>query len=248
MDTTLPGRLRRAKEVATKEIDARLQKIVHHLRNRERLGELLKVFNAEDTRGVGAKSNEFKELAEQVKYEELHTLFELVNLRDNVVRYLGVNETSGNTKKEHELKRRKTLSTIEEFKPYRIAACAVNVHKHGIKGKNHEAAAFEFDFVLLSDKNNDPTQDATQFPVCGMSCMINFGGELFDARWLIHDLVRTWEIFLRNHTNISTRDLRIFLRIEDRKLLGMSEYEMKIPDDLKAYTKEMADERRRLYL
>jgi hypothetical protein len=213
------------------EIKRRLEKVAFYLEERGIVRAALAKYTGRtfcDDSNDNAKRERTRIL--EVETKGMH---ELVHLADNVRKWL---------KKQG---RAPELDVIERFRPFRIGSSLVNVLKHGIRGRNQDCAVVELETLLFSRNGSEPSPDDTLLDI---AVTINYAGELFSLTQLIEDISQLWELFLRYHTRISITDFQVRL---GRILLarkGLSTYSAPMPDGLRGWAQEQANQRKRLDL
>jgi hypothetical protein len=137
------------------------------------------------------------------------------------------------------------LKEIEEFKPHKVAANFVNVHKHGSRGRNRPNAKIDYEAPIFIQRGNKPESSDK---LVDIRSLINFEGVLFDSMEIVEDLIRFWETFLCHHTKIDIKPFvsRIGAVLALRE--GKSQYSAKIPSGVLDDAKAQADERKHIDL
>ena len=160
-------------------------------------------------------------------------LSELVHLVDNVGKWLLADR-----------KTKQELSVIEDLKPFRVASCYVNTQKHGVRGRNKATAVEDIVVHFLAPSGRASAKE--DFRIVDAVTLINYEGDAWQATSLADDLCQLWELFLRNHTSVNTREFRVELAKLLLKRKELSVYSTRLPDGIKPYLQEWADDRKHL--
>lgn len=222
----------KAQEIVDREVTNRLNEIAFHFKQRDSVRSELESYRREDTAEDPPANKNIRELVTRMQNEELHILYELAHLYNNINRYF---EAYGLNKSE--------LEVVNKFKPFRVASNYVNTHKHGTRGGNRPSAKVDYCVWIFEQEGEKPKASD---PICDVASLINYGGELYDCVELIESLIRIWDLFLKYHTHldIQTFELKIgtvFTRRKDQTL-----YAGQIPEGVLKDAKIKADERKYL--
>lgn len=221
----------RTAKAMTADIGSRLERIASHIQEHETRRMEFGQFTGHDTIPSAPTNKSLKRL-ECLYFDNLTFLIsELVHLKDNVKKLLKAHGRS-----QHE------MSVVENLKPYRVASCYVNTHKHGVRGGGKTAVA---DLVFQVSEKPGGKASMDDHLVDSIPA-INYEGETWAMTTLVDDLTQMWELFLRNYTDVDTTEFRV----EIGKLLvacqQQSEYIMPVPTGIDVYLKGLADDRRQL--
>ena len=185
-----------ADEILSEDITSRLNCIALHFERREELCIGLKTYKICEYEQNAARSKEIQGLAEKIQTTEASILHELAHLMDNVKKYYNRNNLP-----EYE------LSVVKNFKPFRIAANFANVKKHCSRGRGKSNARIDFYALVEKSSKHGVSKDDAQ--LVDIQSIINIDGATHEVMDIADSLVRLWELFLRNHTDI---DLSNFIR------------------------------------
>jgi hypothetical protein len=189
----LAGADRRTADAQREEISKRLERVLMHLTERETRRTQLERFTPRDQE---PSAPSYKDLERQVQlyHDELSLLLsELVQLHDNVFKWLKAHRRS-----QHE------LSIVERLPPYRVAACYVGPAKHGGRDRNKTSALGDDVIEFLSDSEGPGGPH-----LIDADPIINYEGERWQGSIIVDDLIQLWELFLRNHTDVDTTTFRV---------------------------------------
>ncbi len=181
-----------AKEVLVADIEKRLGGIAFHFEERHAQCSSISAYTRADSETSGPRRLELDRVVTRIKSAEDSILLKLVHLKDSVEKYY---RSSGRDTNE--------IKIVDLFIPYRVAANFVNVNKHGLRGRNAKSAVHDYSVLAFKQEGAKP---APTDCFAGYITVINFDGETFQTLDMILDLIRLWELFLRNHTEISTDD------------------------------------------
>lgn len=223
-----------AQEIVKKDITDRLDTIALHFEERDSLRSQLEQYTVRDHDSKSPKHKDMNRLLALIQIEEIQTLYELVHLLDNVKKYFkiyGLNNVE--------------LAVIEQFKPYKVAANFVNVHKHGARGRNKPSAKMDYHALIYNRKSEKPSPEDKLIEV---RSLVNFEGVLFESMDIIESLIRIWEMFLRHHTEVEVKPFisRIGAVLAPRR--GQSLYSAKLDKGILADAKRQAEERKHINL
>lgn len=217
-------------ELLTQDVHTRLEKIVFHFEERERLRTELENYTVQDYKPESSRKKDLERSIFRCTSEDINTLYELVHLADNVTSLL--RKTKGAVSH---------IKEIEKDVYFRMAANFVNSHKHGSRGRNQKSAyiAFHQEFFLKAKDGSEADQLLQIKPV------INFDGNLKTAEELIRKLIPMWLQFLVNHTEVGVTSLESTLQEQLKKEKSLSTYAAEVAgiDDL---AKKDAEERKKL--
>jgi hypothetical protein len=224
-----------SQETVKRDIADRLSNIALYFETRYSLRPKLEQYTPRDSSPDSKRNKDLRCLLTQIQNEEIHTLYELVHLLDNAKTYyraFGLNNSE--------------LAVIEQFKPYKVAANFVNVHKHGTRGRNKSSAKMEYYSLVYNGMGKKPSP-SPEAKLIEIGSFINFEGVLFGSMEIIESLIRIWEMFLRYHTEIDVKPFtsRIGAVFEQR---GKFIYAAKLPEGVLKDAKRMADNRKHLDL
>jgi len=223
-----------AKEITTKDITDRLDVITLHIEERSSLRLQLEKYCTHDNNPDSPKHEDLKRIRVRVQNEDIRSLYEIIHLLDNVKKYFKVFGLNN-----------KELSVIENFKPYKVAANFVNVHKHGSRGRGKSSAKMDYYTDIYKQEGDKPGDPDTLIDTCGV---INFEGVLYQATDIIGSLIQLWSLFLRNHTEIDIKAFvsRVNAIVAPRQ--GQTTYSAKLPEGMLADAKRQAEERKHINL
>ncbi len=171
-----------------KDITDRLNTIAFHFEERDALSKELTQYTGADLKSSSARYANLKRLLTRIEQQEVDALYELVHLQDNVKKYLAA---IGSISAE--------IKAIDEFRSFRVAANYVNIHKHGIRGRNAKSAKHDYTYIFYDRKGDKSLPDD---PIDEVANVINYDGSLIPATDIILHLIIAWEMFIKYHTQI----------------------------------------------
>ncbi len=218
-------------EVLQAEILQRLGNVAFYIEEREILRPGLAKYTGKtfcDPSNENAKRDRTR-----ILNVETSLLYELVHLRDTVLKWL---DKQG---------RGSQLLVVERLRPYRIGANLVNVLKHGVRGRGQDSAVIELDALIFARAGDVASPDDTLWDVVAF---VNYGGDLFQLSQIIEDICQVWELFLRHHSPLSLTEFRVRLGRVLLSKKGLRTYSAPICAGLKVWAQQEADRRKRLDL
>lgn len=232
-ESTKKGGTPHIDQVLSEDIIDRLQRIVFHLEERERIRKELPSYSGRDYHErAGEKGKAIARIITRLQVEEIDLLSELTHLLDNVRKYL---RASGKDPGE--------LCVVERSRVFRVASNLVNTYKHGTRGRNQKCAKIDYYFMIAERRKEVAEIDD---PILDVISIVNLDGELFPAPELIDDLIQIWEIFLRNHTSLDFREFRQKFSALLLRRVGKSLYTAAIPEGIKVHADSLAKARKHL--
>ena len=223
----------RTVEAMAADIRRRLERIVAHIQEHEAKRVRFERFTARDEEPSAPAHEDLMQLERLYFDDATFLLSELVHLVDNVGKWLLADR-----------KTKQELSVIEDLKPFRVASCYVNTQKHGVRGRNKATAVEDIVVHFLAPSGRASAKE--DFRIVDAVTLINYEGDAWQATSLADDLCQLWELFLRNHTSVNTREFRVELAKLLLKRKELSVYSTRLPDGIKPYLQEWADDRKHL--
>jgi hypothetical protein len=215
-----------------RDIRCRLKRITARIQEHEAQRAGFAAFTGRDTLPSAPANKDLRRLEDLYVDNMTFLLSELVHLRDNVGKWI---KASHGTQEE--------LPVVEDLKPFRVASCYVNTHKHGVRGRNKASAVEDVAARIYAEADGQVSRDSH---IVDVVPMIDYEGEVWQKWTLVDDLMQLWELFLRNHTDVDTTEFRVELR---RSLLcrqQLSEYSFRVPTGIISHLKGLADDRKHL--
>jgi hypothetical protein len=181
---------KRSKADIERDVLNRLDKITFHFEERDNLCSELPLYTRVDTESETIKSKDLRRLLARIQNEEFNIFHELVYLKGDVDKYFNV---FGLNIKE--------TGMVVEFKPYRIAANFVDTQRtQESNGVPANKKYYTLVFKVSEGKS------ASNNPITAYISFINYEGNLIPSIDLILDLIKIWDMFLINHTDIDVKD------------------------------------------
>ena len=178
-----------SKAASEKSVLSRLIEIADHFALRDNLCSELPSYKKADTEPQAPKRQDFANLLASIQAEEIAIFQKLVALKDNVERYFAAN---GLNKKEIEM--------IAAFKPFQLALHFIKKREQEQNGTPPKGSYYSLIF------KNDSSLSAEMTPVVAYVSFAGADGDLFPVVELILDLLKIWDMFLLNHTEIDIKE------------------------------------------
>lgn len=186
------------KQIATKNVLNRLNKVAFHFEERAKIFQKLNFFTNADREINSSKHLDLNNILVQIKKMENDFFSEIVHLKQDLDKYFDLF-----------LLKKSELKMLSEFKPYQIAEQQLT------------KALYDKHYYLISKtQGNNPSH---LDPIIAYILLFEYKGSVYLSIDLILDLITIFDIFLINHTDI---DANIFeqkiIEVRNRKSIATS--------------------------
>ncbi len=218
------------KKAIENDVTTRLKDILFCYNELEILKSHLPQFHRSDFQLGSNWPKQANILEAKIMQQEKCLLLELTHFSDNFKKYFKAYDFHQDE-----------LGVIHRFRPLRIASGYVGYIKHGIRGKNMDHAVLEYKDYVFSTLNAISSQNDHLVGILSRINHSKYG--LIQSDILIETLLSLWEIFIRNHTNISTETFETIRRFKEKY---KGQYSIPYHESILIDAKKLSEERKKL--
>lgn len=194
-----------------RDIINRLESIIFHMEEIEVYANQLPAYNRSDCEDAKSpKHSDIRKLLTRIQNNEIDALYELVHFADNAKKYFKVSGLDLNK-----------ICEIEKNTSFRVAANFVNVHKHGMRGRNAKSAKLDFYYLVYKQIADEKTKHEQLFVVVSV---VNYDGRLYPIIDLIFDLAEMWYCVVHNSCKMNLGSVGERISRLEAKLRYISNY------------------------